>query len=42
MDATNQWGGSYYGREAYNGNGYNAGAVYVASNGHGNHQQPVS
>ncbi|KAL2456517.1 Uncharacterized protein Adt_46762 [Abeliophyllum distichum] len=42
MDANNQWGGSYYGRQGYNGNGYNEGAVYVPSNGHGNHQQPVS
>ncbi|CAI9781883.1 unnamed protein product [Fraxinus pennsylvanica] len=42
VDANSQWGGSYYGRQGYNGNGYNAGAVYVASNGHGNQQQPVN
>ncbi|CAA2967390.1 polyadenylate-binding RBP47 [Olea europaea subsp. europaea] len=37
-DANNQWNGSYYGRQGYNGNGYFAGAAAngASSNGYGN------
>ncbi|KAL0384188.1 UNVERIFIED_CONTAM: Polyadenylate-binding protein RBP47 [Sesamum radiatum] len=43
VDPNSQWNGAYYGRQGYNGYGYGAVAAYGASsNGHGNHQQPVS
>ncbi|XP_073027871.1 polyadenylate-binding protein RBP47-like isoform X2 [Primulina eburnea] len=43
-DYNNQWNnGSYYGKQGYNGYGYSANSGYGASsNGHVNHQQPVS
>ena len=54
MDGNNQQNGAYYGRQGYGGYGYNApqnqdsnmyaaaGGYGAASNGYGNHQQPVS
>ncbi|XP_057495949.1 polyadenylate-binding protein RBP47-like isoform X1 [Actinidia eriantha] len=54
MDGNNQQNGAYYGKQGYGGYGYNApqnqdssmyaaaGGYGAASNGYGNHQQPVS
>lgn len=38
----NQWNGPYYTRQGNNGYIYGGAAYGASSNGHGNHEQPVS